>query len=89
MFCQNRDPEAHLCLAEVCDASSDTLGELQATKAAIEQYERLEDEYSKPLSGKDAIARAEAAKKRTHACSVKRQLGFRLVKLERQLKESS
>ena len=89
VFCQNLDPEAHLCLAEVCRASSDTLGELQATKAAIEQYERLEDEYSKPLPGKDAVARAEAAKKRTQASTVKRELGFRIVKLERQLKETS
>jgi (2Fe-2S) ferredoxin len=89
VFSQNMDADSHMCLAEVCRASSDTLGELQATKAAIEQYQRLEDEYSKPLPGKDAVARAEAAKIKNNASTLKRELGFRLVKLERELKASS
>ncbi|KAL7439632.1 hypothetical protein ACHAXM_006792 [Skeletonema potamos] len=89
VFSQNMDADSHVCLAEVCRASSDTLGELQATKAAIEQYHRLEDEYSKPLPGKDAVARAEAAKIKNNASTIKRELGFRLVKMERELKASS
>lgn len=89
VFSQNMDADSHMCLAEVCQASSDTLGELQATKAAIEQYQRLEVEHSKPLPGKDAVARAEAAKIKNNASTVKRELGFRLGKLERELKASS
>jgi len=89
VFSQNTDPDAHMCLAEVCQASKDTMGELQATKAAIAQYQRLEDEYSKPMPGKDAVARAEAAKIKSNASTVKRELGFRIVKLERELKASS
>lgn len=89
VFSQNTDADAHMCLAEVCQASKDTLGELQATKAAIEQYQRLEDEYSKPLPGKDAVARAEAAKIKNNASTVKRELGFRIMKLENELKASS
>lgn len=89
VFSQNTDADAHMCLAEVCQASKDTLGELQATKAAIEQYQRLEDEYSKPMPGKDAVARAEAAKIKSNASNVKRELGFRIMKLENELKKSS
>ena len=89
VFSQNTDADALMCLAEVCQASKDTMGELQATKAAIAQYQRLEDEYSKPMPGKDAVARAEAAKIKSNASTVKRELGFRIVKLERELKASS
>ena len=86
VFSQNMDPDAHECLAEVCAASSDKMGELQAIKAAIGQYERLEEELSTPLPGADAPARAEAAKKKSYVSGRKRELGFRIVKLERELK---
>lgn len=86
IFSQNFDADAHECLAEVCSASSDALGELQAVKAAIRQYERMEEEYSKPLPGADAPARAEAVKKRTNAAARKRELGFQVAKLERELR---
>jgi len=86
VFSQNMDPGAHECLAEVCAASTDKLGELQAIKTAIGQYERLEEEPSKPLPGADAPARAEAAKKKSYVSGRKRELGFRIVKLERELK---
>mmetsp|Transcript_11099 Transcript_11099/g.24458 ORF Transcript_11099/g.24458 Transcript_11099/m.24458 type:complete len:322 (-) Transcript_11099:86-1051(-) len=86
IFSQNCDADAHECLAEVCAASSDALGELQAIKSAMLQYERMEEEYSKPLPGADAPARAEAAKKRSHASARKRELGFRVGKLERELR---
>jgi len=86
IFSQNFDADAHECLAEVCAASSDALGELQAIKSAISQYERMEEEYSKPLPGSDAPARAEATRKKTHAATRKRELGFRVAKLERELR---
>lgn len=86
IFSQNMDPDAHECLAEVCLASTDKMGELQAIKAAIGQYERLEEELSKPLPGADAPARAEAAKKKSYVSGRKRELGFRIVKLELELK---
>ena len=89
VFSQNTDADSHMCLAECCQASGDKLGEYQAIKAAIGQYQRLEDDYSKPLPGKDAVARAEAAKIKTNASNVKRELGFRLAKLERELKAKS
>jgi tetratricopeptide (TPR) repeat protein len=89
VFSQNRDADSHICLASVCFASGDKLGELQAVKAAIEQYQRIEDEHSKPLPGKDAVARAEAAKIKNNASTTKRELGFRLAKLERELKATS
>jgi len=41
------------------------------------------------LPGKDAVARAEAAKIKNNASTIKRELGFRLVKMERELKASS
>mmetsp|Transcript_26872 Transcript_26872/g.57147 ORF Transcript_26872/g.57147 Transcript_26872/m.57147 type:complete len:320 (-) Transcript_26872:100-1059(-) len=85
VFSQNCDGDAHECVAEVSAASSDALGEMQAIKSAILQYERLEEEYSKPLPGADAPARAEAVKKRSHASARKRELGFRVSKLEREL----
>ena len=88
VFSQNYDPDAHECLAEVCAASSDALGELQAIKAAIIQFERLEEEYSKPLPGADAPRRAETMKQRSHAGARKRELGFRVAKLERELQKS-
>lgn len=89
VFSQSMDADAHMCLAEVCQASKDKMGELQATKAAVQQYERLEEEYSKPMSGKDAVARAEAAKIKNNASTLKRELGFRVMKLENELKSSS
>mmetsp|Transcript_36731 Transcript_36731/g.77073 ORF Transcript_36731/g.77073 Transcript_36731/m.77073 type:complete len:325 (-) Transcript_36731:210-1184(-) len=88
VFSQNCDGDAHECLAEVCASSGDTLGEWQAVKSAISQYERMEEEYSKPLPGADAPARAAAVKKRSHATARKRELGFRVAKLERELRAS-
>ncbi|KAL3780781.1 hypothetical protein HJC23_006719 [Cyclotella cryptica] len=88
VFSQNTDAASQECLADVCKESGDALGELQAVKASMELYERLEEKYSQPLPGKDAVARAEAAKIRSDAASKKRELGFRLAKLERQLKHS-
>ena len=86
VFSQNLDPDAHECLSEVCAASSDALGELQAIKAAIMQYERLEEEYSQPLPGADAPLRAETMKKKSFAAARKRELGFKVVKMENQLR---
>ena len=86
IFSQNFDADAHECLAEVCTASADALGEMQAVKAAILQYGRMEEELSKPLPGADAPARAAAVKKRSHASARKRELGFRVAKLERELR---
>jgi (2Fe-2S) ferredoxin len=86
VFSQNTDAASQECLADCCKASGDAMGEWQAVKASIESYARLEEKYSQPLPGKDAVARAEAAKIRTDAASRKRELGFRLAKLERELK---
>ncbi|KAL9183868.1 hypothetical protein ACHAXT_004724 [Thalassiosira profunda] len=86
VFSQNLDPDAHECLAEVSAASGDSIGELQATKAAIGQHERMEEVYSQPLPGADAPRRAEAVKKKSNAAARKRELGFRAAKLERELK---
>lgn len=86
VFSQNNDAASHECLAEVCNRSGDELGEYQAIKAAIEQYKILEERYSRPMPGIDAVGRAEAAKIRNDAESRQRELGFRLAKLERKLK---
>lgn len=84
VFSRNLDADAHECLAEVSAASSDALGELQGLKAAIKQYDRTEEEYAMLANtGSDAPTRAEAAKERNHASSRKRELGFRVSKLER------
>ena len=84
VFSRSLDADAHECLAEVCAASSDALGELQGIKAAIKQYERMEEVYSKLANaGADAPTRAEAAKNRNHAAARKRELGFRVSKFER------
>lgn len=88
VFSKNTDAESHECLADVCQASGDVLGEWQAVKAAINQLELVEEEYSKPLPGKDAVARAAAAKIRSDAAARKRELGFRVVKLEKALRAS-
>ena len=88
VFSQNKDAASQECLADVCKESGDALGEWQAVKTSIELYERIEEKYSQPLPGKDAVARAEAAKIRSDASSIKRELGFRLAKLVRQLKNS-
>lgn len=85
VFSQNMDADAHECLAEVCKASGDTLGELQAVKAAIDQHEKMEEECSKPLPGNAAVARAEAAKLKRHAQQQIRELGFRQKRLEKEL----
>mmetsp|Transcript_13469 Transcript_13469/g.27286 ORF Transcript_13469/g.27286 Transcript_13469/m.27286 type:complete len:319 (-) Transcript_13469:2002-2958(-) len=82
VFSKNADASAHECLAEVCAKSGDALGELQALKAAISSLELLEEEYLKPLPGKDAVARAAAAIIRNDAAARKRELGFKAVKLE-------
>ncbi|KAL7537205.1 hypothetical protein ACHAWF_005687 [Thalassiosira exigua] len=86
VFSQNFDADAHECLAEVCAASKDAIGEAQALKSAIAQYERMVEECSKPLPGMDAPARAEAARKRMQAEARKRELGFRVTKLEKEIK---
>jgi hypothetical protein len=84
VFSRNLDADAHECLAEVSAASSDALGELQGLKAAIKQYDRTEEEYAMLANtGSDAPTRAEAAKERNHASARKRELGFRVSKLER------
>ena len=59
------------------------MGELQGLKSAVRQYDVLEQEYSIPMPGSDAPARAEVARKRSHAAAKKRELGFRINKLER------
>ncbi|KAL7466038.1 hypothetical protein ACHAXS_006332 [Conticribra weissflogii] len=88
VFSKNTDASAHECLAEVCAKSGDALGELQAVKAAISSLELLEEEYSKPLPGKDAVARAAAAKIKNDAAARKRELGFKAIKLENALRLS-
>lgn len=82
IFSQNADGASHECLAEVCAASGDAWGELQAVKAAMAQYARTEEECAKPLPGADAPARAAAAKTRSFAAGRKRELGFRAASLE-------
>lgn len=86
VFSQNCDGDAHECLAGVCAASEDKLGEMQALKAAIAQYERMEGVFSQPLPGADAPRRAEAVRKKTHAAARRREIGFRVTKLERELR---
>ena len=78
IFSRNTDADAHECLAEVCAASSDAVGELQGLKSAVRQYDILEQEYSIPMPGSDEVAR-----KRSHAAAKKQELGFRINKLER------
>ena len=86
VFSKNNDAASHECLADVCSQTGDAIGEYQAVKAAIEQYDKVEERYSVPE--KDAVTRAEAAKIRANAETRKRELGFRLAKLDRQLKKS-
>ncbi len=84
VFSRSLDADAHECLAEVCAMSSDAMGELQALKAAITQYDRIEEEYSTLANiDTDAPTRAEAVKERNQAAARKRELGFRVAKLER------
>ena len=85
---QNRDADAHECLAEACAAAGDSAGEARAAKAAIARWERTEEECSRPLPGADAPRRAEAVKKRMHAAARKRELGFRVARLEMELRAS-
>jgi hypothetical protein len=84
IFSRNTDADAHECLAEVCAASSDAVGELQGLKSAVRQYDILEQEYSIPMPGSDA----QIARKRSHAAAKKRELGFRINKLEHTLRLS-
>ena len=86
VFSQNNDAASHECLADVCKESGDKIGEYQAVKAAIEQHWVVEQIYSRPMPGIDAVGRAEAAKIRSNAEERKRELGFRLAKLESELK---
>ena len=84
VFSRSLDADAYECLAEVCAMSSDAMGELQALKAAMKQYDRMEEEYSTLANiGADAPTRAEAAKKKNQAAARKRELGFCVTKLER------
>ena len=82
VFSRNTDPDAHECLAEVCAASRDALGELQGLKSAVRRY----DENSAPRPGSDAPGRADAASRASRAAARKRELGFRIAKLERELR---
>ncbi|KAL3780083.1 hypothetical protein ACHAW5_004567 [Stephanodiscus triporus] len=86
VFSRNSDPDAHECLAEVCAASNDALGEMQGLKSASRLYDRVEREYSVPTPGSDAPTRADAARRRAHAAARRRELGFRIAKLERVLR---
>lgn len=85
VFTLNTDAEAHECLAEVCAASGDAIGERQAVKAAIGRWEVVEEECSRPMPGEDAVGRAANAKRKRDAEMRKRELGFRLRRLEREL----
>jgi hypothetical protein len=63
------------------------MGEYQAVKAAIEEYDRLL--VKKPyMDGRDAVGRAEDARVRRNAEERRRELGFRLDRLERELKRT-
>ncbi|KAL3822530.1 hypothetical protein ACHAXA_007641 [Cyclostephanos tholiformis] len=86
IFSRNTDPDAHECLAMVCRASDDALGELQGLKSAVREHDRVERECSSPMPGSDAPARADAARRRSHAAARKRELGFRIVTLEKMLR---
>lgn len=88
VFSQNKDADSHECLAMVCQASGDVMGEYQAVKAAMEQYALVEERCSRPMSGMDAVGRAEAAMERRNAEMRKGELGFRLGTLERELKRT-
>lgn len=82
---RSRDADAHECLAEACAASGDASGELEATKAAIAEHARTEEECSRPLPGADAPRRAEAVRRRGRAAARRRELGFRVARLEAEL----
>ena len=86
VFSRNADPDAHECLAEVCAASRDPVGELQGLKSAARRYDIVERENSAPRPGSDAPGRADAAGRASRAAARKRELGFRITKLERELR---
>jgi len=86
VFSRNADPDAHECLAEVCAASRDAVGELQGLKSAVRRYDVVERENSAPRPGSDAPGRADAAGRASRAAARKRELGFRIAKLERELR---
>jgi tetratricopeptide (TPR) repeat protein len=87
VFSRNKNAISHECLANVCHASGDGMGEYQAVKAAIEEYDRLL--VKKPyMDGRDAVGRAEDARVRRNAEERRRELGFRLDRLERELKRT-
>ena len=81
IFSKNSDPDAHECLAEVCKASRDLIGELQALKAAVAQYNRIEELCSKPQPGADAPSRAQNTQRKMKAAARKREIGFRINSL--------
>jgi hypothetical protein len=76
VFSRNADPDAHECLAEVCAASRDAVGELQGLKSAVRRYDVVERDPG----------RADAAGRASRAAARKRELGFRIAKLERELR---
>ena len=89
VFSRNTDPDAHECLSEVCAVSHDALGELQGLKSAIREYDRIElgcRSMVPMMSGMDAVARADMASKSNHASARRRELGFRMIKLEKMLR---
>jgi tetratricopeptide (TPR) repeat protein len=87
VFSRNKNAISHECLANVCHASGDGMGEYQAVKAAIKEYDRLL--VKKPcMDGRDAVGRAEDARVRRNAEERRRELGFRLDRLERELKRT-
>ena len=88
IFSKNSDPGAHECLAEVCKASQDLIGELQALKAAVGQYNRIEELCSKPLPGADAPSRAQNTQRKMKAAARKREIGFRISRLTNELTTS-
>lgn len=88
IFSKNSDPDAHECLAEVCKATHDLIGELQALKAAVGQYNRIEELCSKPQPGADAPSRAQNTQRKMKAAARKRELGFRINSLTNELTTS-
>jgi hypothetical protein len=87
VFSRGSDPGAHERLAEVCAASRDAAGELQALKSAAGRYAAVERENSAPMPGSDAPGRADAAGRASRAAARRRELGFRIAKLERALRD--
>ena len=69
IFLHNADPDVHECLTKVCSMSLNVVGELQGLKSVARRYNVV----------KQGIPRQGLG------WTTKRELGFRIAKLEREL----